>query len=47
MGGKEGDEVLQMLEVRPKISVPTEGGVETILNLTEWSKSPYQLESEI
>ena len=33
-----------------KASVPigkTAGGVETILNLNEWLKSPYQLVSEI
>ena len=44
---EEEDEVLELVELRPKISVPTAGGVETILNLTEWLKSPYQLESEI
>ena len=44
---EEENEVLELVELRPKISVPTVGGVETILNLTEWLKSHYQLESEI
>ena len=44
---EEEDEFLEMVTLRPKISVPTAGGVETILNLTEWVNSPYQLESDL
>ena len=44
---EEDEEVLELVELRPKISVPQLGGVEIIMNLKEWLKSPYQLESEI
>ena len=37
---EEEDKVLEMVELRPKISGHTAGGVETILNLTGWLKSP-------
>ena len=40
---EEEDEILQLVDVRPKISVHHEGGVELILNLKEWLKSSYQL----
>ena len=43
----EVEEEHELVELRPKISVPSAGGVETILNLNEWLKSPYQLVSEI
>ena len=44
---EDEDEILQLVDVRPKISVHHEGGVELILNLKEWLKSPYQLVNEI
>ena len=44
---REVEEELELVELRPKISVPSAGGVETILNLAEWLRSPYQLVSEI
>ena len=43
----EVEEEHELVELRPKMSVPSAGGVETILNLNEWLKSPYQLVSEI
>ena len=36
----------ELVELRPRISIPQEGGVELIVNLKEWLKSPWQLESE-
>ena len=41
------EDVLEINTLRPVISVPALGGVETILNLKEWLKSPYQLMSEM
>ena len=38
---------LEVNGLRPVISVPASGGVETIVNLREWLKSPYQLISEL
>ena len=38
---------LEVTALRPVISVPAPGGVETIMNLKEWLKSPYQLISEL
>ena len=38
---------LEMSALRPVISVPSAGGVESIVNLKEWLKSPYQLISEL
>ena len=36
----------ELVQLRPIISIPGEGGVEVILNLREWLKSPWQLASE-
>ena len=41
------DDVLEQQSMRPLISVPAAGGIETIVNLKEWLKSPYQLISEL
>ena len=41
------EEDLEVSGLRPVISVPARGGVETIVNLKEWLKSPYQLISEL
>ena len=38
---------LEVNALRPVISVPTSGGIETIVNLKEWLKSPYQLISDL
>ena len=40
---EEIEEYLELVDIGPKISVPMQGGIETILNLREWLKSPYQL----
>ena len=34
------DYELDMVELRPLISIPQRGGVEKIVNLSEWMKSP-------
>ena len=39
--------VLEVNAVRSVISVPAAGGIETIVNLKEWLKSPYQLISDL
>ena len=41
------EEILETSTLRPVISVPAVGGIETILNLKEWLKSPYQLINEL
>ena len=41
------EEALEVANMRPVISVPGIGGVETILNLREWLKSPYQLLTDV
>ena len=41
------DDILEQQSMRPLISVPAAGGIETIVNLKEWLKSPYQLISEL
>ena len=41
------DDVLEQQSMRPLISVPAAGGIETIVNLKEWLKLPYQLISEL
>ena len=38
---------LEVNAVRSLISVPAPGGIETIVNLKEWLKSPYQLISDL
>ena len=43
-GDSEEEELLELDTVRPKYSVPGEGGVETILNLKEWLLSPWSEE---
>ena len=40
------DDELEIVDMRPLISVPQEGGVEKILNLKEWMKSPWALETD-
>ena len=40
------DDELDMLELRPLISIPQRGGVEKIVNLAEWMKSPWALKSD-
>ena len=39
--------ILEVNAVRSVISVPAAGGIETIVNLKEWLKSPYQLISDL
>ena len=41
------EEILETSTLRSVISVPAVGGMETILNLKEWLKSPYQLINEL
>ena len=36
----------ELVQLRPIISIPGEGGVEVIINLREWLKSPWQLASD-
>lgn len=45
--GVSVEEALEVTDVRPKISIPGLGGIETILNLREWLKSPYQLLNDV
>ena len=40
------DDELDMVELRPLISIPLRGGVEKIVNLAEWMKSPWALKSD-
>ena len=43
------DEIIEkegLVELRTQISLPQAGGVEMILNLREWLKSPWQLFSD-
>ena len=40
------DDELDMVELRPLISIPQRGGVEKIVNLSEWMKSPWALKSD-
>ena len=42
------DDELDMVELRPLISIPQRGGVEKIVNLAlaEWMKSPWALKSD-
>ena len=42
----EDDNVTESVEMRPLISIPKEGGVEMIINIKEWLKSPWSLEQE-
>ena len=37
----EKDDELEIVDMWPLISVPQEGGVEKIINLKEWMKSPF------
>ena len=41
----ELDTHAELVDLRPQISIPHEGGVELIVNLKEWLKSPWQLET--
>ena len=41
------EEILETSTLRPVISVPAVGGIETISNLKEWLKSPYQQINEL
>ena len=36
----------ELVQLRPIISIPGEGGVEVIINLREWLKSPWELASD-
>ena len=36
----------ELVELRPRISITQEGGVELIFNLKKWFRSPWQFESE-
>ena len=38
---KEEEEELNTISVRPSFSMQGDGGIETILNLREWLKSPW------
>ena len=40
------DDELDMVELRPLISIPQRRGVEKIVNLAEWMKSPWALKSD-
>ena len=40
------DDELDMVELRPLINIPQRGGVEKIVNLAEWMKSPWALKSD-
>ena len=40
------DDELDMVELRPLISIPQRGGVEKIINLAGWMKSPWALKSD-
>ena len=42
---EELDTHAELVDLRPQISIPHEGGVELIVNLKEWLKSPWQLET--
>ena len=38
---EEEEEELNTISVRPSFSMQGDGGIETILNLREWLKSPW------
>ena len=42
---EELDTHAELVDLRPQISIPHEGGVELIVNLKKWLKSPWQLET--
>ena len=44
---KEVQDELELVELRPLISIPQKGGVEKILSLKEWLKSPWTLMDEV
>ena len=44
---EEVEDELELVELRPLISIPQRGGVEKILSLKEWLKSPWTLVDEI
>ena len=43
---EESETELELVELRPLISIPQEGGVEKILNVKEWLKLPWILEQD-
>ena len=44
---EEVQDELELVELRPLMSLAQRGGVEKILNLKEWLKSPWSLMDEI
>ena len=44
---EEVEDELELVELRPLISIPQRGGVEKILSLKEWLKSPWTLVDKI
>ena len=44
---EEVQDELELVELRPLISMAQKGGVEKIVNLQEWLKSPWSLMDEV
>ena len=44
---EEVQDELELVELRPLISIPQRGGIERIISLKEWLKSPWTLVDEI